>query len=91
VTKPIATIEVIATLLGMLKTGIVVLTMVLLEAAKMDKAKAKLGEAKAKNDLAVEKVKHAKPTHSDNDTIDAFLASKMPDRTGNSDPSSSNP
>lgn len=79
--KPIATIEVISTLLGMIKTGFIVTTMILLEFAKMEKAKAKLGESLAQNDLKIEKAKEgyekAVGNKSDDAVIDEFLASKM--------------
>lgn len=86
-TKPITTIEVISSIIGALKTGIVVLTMVLLEAAKMDKARAKLGEAKAKNDLEIEKAKHEKSDLPDSAVVDTYIASKMLHGSGNSDSS----
>jgi hypothetical protein len=88
VTKPITTIEVVSSVLGMLKTGLVVVTMMLLEFAKMEKAKAKLGEALAKNDLEIEKAKNEKTDKPDSAVVDEYLASKMLHGTGNVDPSS---
>lgn len=87
--KPITTIEVISTVLGMLKTGVVALTMILLEYSKIEKAKAKLGEAKAKNDLEIEKAKNEISNDHKSDTayVDEFLRSKM--LLGHGDPNHS--
>lgn len=84
-TKPITTIEVVSNVLGLLKTGLVVVTMMLLEFAKMEKAKAKLGEALAKNDLEIEKAKNEKTVKPDSDIVDEYIASKMLQRHGDVD------
>lgn len=84
-TKPITTIEVVSNILGLLKTGLVIITMMLLEFAKMEKAKAKLGEALAKNDLEIEKAKNEKTVKPDSDIVDDFVKRKMLLRTRNVD------
>jgi len=85
--KPITTLEIVSSVLGALKTGAVILAMLLLEFAKMEKAKAKLGEALAKNDLEIEKAKHDKSDKPDSAVVDDYLASKMLHGTGNVDSS----
>lgn len=84
-TKPITTVEIVASVIGMIKTGLVVITMMLLEYAKREKAKAKLNEAIAINDLEIEKAKHEKNDKPDSLIVDEYIASKMLHGNGNID------
>jgi hypothetical protein len=76
-TKPITTIEIVSSVIGIIKTGAVIITMMILEFAKMEKAKAKLSEAIAINDLEIEKAKHEKTDKPDSVVVDEYIASKM--------------
>ena len=87
-TKPITTVEVISTILGMVKTGLVALTLIAIEYEKMEKAKARLSESLAKNDLEIEKAKNEKNLNNKPDSIyvDEFIASQMLHGSGDLNP-----
>lgn len=82
-TKPIATLDIVSAIYGAIKTGAVILAMIILEYSKMEKAKAKLSEAIAKNDLEIEKAKNEKIDKPNSVIIDDYLERKMLQRDGN--------
>lgn len=85
-TKPISTLQVVSTVLGLVKTGIVVTAMMILEFSKMKAAREKLKAAKAENDLEVEKVRNEKDDRAHDVVIDDYLKRKMLQRRGDGNP-----
>lgn len=74
VKKPIATVDLALSFIGLVKTGMIVLTMMLLEWAKLKERKAEVAAGAAKNDLEVEKLKsEIKGAGSAQEQIDSVL------------------
>lgn len=72
--KPLATIELAAAAVSLVKTAAVIFTMMLLEWARLAQRKAEVNAEAAKNDLEVEKLKNeTKGVGSAQEQIDSVL------------------